>query len=98
MKDIYQRVKEMLEGNKELREIKNGKRLIFNYWFQQGYVQGSGDNAMIVFKDFMKATAPTSILRARRKVFKDHLHLRGLDYIHKDKYQKEWKRSLGYKD
>lgn len=61
---LYDLVKETMQDDPRCRE--SDKMLIWRVWRRLGYVDSCGNR--ISERDFLKATSPSSISRARRKV------------------------------
>lgn len=71
---LYDRVKQILEIYPLTRD--SDKHLIWEVWSRKGFIV----NGAISKWDFLVATSPESITRARRKVQEDHPELRGKTY------------------
>ena len=78
---IYDLIKRMLEINPSLRD--SDKRLIFEIWKYEGlteYTKPTGEIS-ITFGNFMKATTPETITRARRQVQESNPHLQAKERV-----------------
>jgi hypothetical protein len=95
-----ERVKDLIELIPQLRD--NDEQLCCHIWFRELEKQGI-DPFEFKVTDFFKAyskqkyTSAPSIKRARAKLQEENPNLRGEKYnLRKGKYQKDWRKKLGY--